>query len=109
MTAKPWTPQETAEFDQTIAAVNSELNQLIAALRQQFAQYGEAQGIANMGLALSLDDNRERERGLLVAALHRLATAEPDPAKTVSGGFRSHQQTHPGGDPCWCGGHHEYQ
>lgn len=73
MTAKPWTPQETAEFDQTMAAVNNELNQLIAALRQQFAQYGEAQGIANMGLALRVDNDSLRERGLLLAALRRLA------------------------------------
>ena len=77
MTSQAWTPQDIAQYDQDVAAADQELDTVLAILRQQAAEHGEPQALANMSLALRMDDNRLRDRGLLLTALRRLM-GEPE-------------------------------
>lgn len=77
MTAKPWTPQETAEYDQLMAAGNGLLDKHVTKLREQIAAHGEQQGMANFSLYLTRFGDADLYLDLLLAALRRLTATDP--------------------------------
>ena len=72
VTVKAWTPQEIALYDQTMAAMDGDLNNLISILREQSAESGPTQALANMALALQMRNDPAHEHALLLTALRRL-------------------------------------
>ena len=79
MTAKQWTPDAIAEYDQLMAAAGEKLDAHVAKLREQLAKHGVQQGISNYSLFLTKFGDADLYLDLLVPAMLRLATTEEAP------------------------------
>jgi hypothetical protein len=72
-----WAPAETARMDQLLASADLHLDIWVQRLREQVAADGEHQGRADVARALFPVLNRSPLDSMLLAALIRLAAAEP--------------------------------
>jgi hypothetical protein len=68
-----WTPHEVAVYDQLLVQVKRDLDYWTAALREQVAEHGEMQGLANITRFLVATHNQQALAGMLAAALIRLS------------------------------------